>query len=107
MNGVYKQILMNEIQNANSVLIQADEMTDISCMSQFVILLRCVKCNSPVEGFHSFYQVQNRMVKGLAPFLKQELALAILSIHKDVIADTPRFNQKVIELFASQKNRRG
>jgi hypothetical protein len=34
-------------------------------------------------------------------------ALAVLSIHKDVIADTLRFNQKVIELFASQKNRRG
>jgi hypothetical protein len=34
-------------------------------------------------------------------------ALAVLSIHKDVIADTPRFSQNVIELFASQKNRRG
>jgi hypothetical protein len=43
----------------------------------------------------------------LAPILKQELALAVLSIHKDVIADTPWFNQNVIELFASQKNRRG
>jgi hypothetical protein len=30
--------------------------------------------------------------------------LAILRIHKDVIAYTPRFSQKVIELFASQKN---
>jgi hypothetical protein len=34
-------------------------------------------------------------------------ALAVLNIHNDVIADTPRFNQKVIELLASQKNRRG
>jgi hypothetical protein len=34
-------------------------------------------------------------------------ALAVPSIHKDVIADTSRLNQKVIELFASQKNRRG
>jgi hypothetical protein len=34
-------------------------------------------------------------------------ALAVLSIHKDVIADTPRFNQKETELFASQKNRKG
>jgi hypothetical protein len=31
-------------------------------------------------------------------------ALAVLSIHKDVIADTPRFIQKVIELLTSQKN---
>jgi hypothetical protein len=76
-------------------------------MSQFVILLRYVKRDGPVDRFHSLVQVQNRTAKGLAPFLKQELALSVLSIHKDVIADTPRFNQKVIELFASQKNRKG
>jgi len=34
-------------------------------------------------------------------------AVAVLSIHKDVIADTTRFNRSGIELFASQKNRRG
>jgi hypothetical protein len=33
-------------------------------------------------------------------------ALAVLSIHKDMIAEIPAFNQKVIDLFASQKNRR-
>jgi predicted nucleotidyltransferase len=37
MYEVYKQTLMEEIQNANFVSIQADETTDISCMSQFVI----------------------------------------------------------------------
>jgi hypothetical protein len=104
MYEVYKQTLTEEIQNANFVSIQADETTDISCMSQFVILLQYVKRDGPVERFHSFVQVQNRTAKGLASVLKQELALAVLSIHKDVIADTPRFNQKVIELFASQTN---
>jgi hypothetical protein len=34
-------------------------------------------------------------------------ALAVLGIHKDVISDTPRINQKVVELFESQKNQRG
>jgi hypothetical protein len=58
-----------------------------------------------LEDFISFVQVQNRTAKGLAPVLTQELALAVLSIHKDLIADTPRFNQKEIELSASQKNR--
>jgi hypothetical protein len=106
MYEVYKQTLIKEIQNANFVSIQADETTDISCMSQYVILLRYVKRDSPVERFHSFVQVQNRTAKGLASVLKQESALAVLSIHKDVTADTPRFNQKVIELFGSQKNRR-
>jgi hypothetical protein len=32
-------------------------------------------------------------------------ALAVLSIHKDMIAEIPAFNQKVIDLFASQENR--
>jgi hypothetical protein len=75
-------------------------------MSQFVILLRYVKRGGPVDRFNSFVQVQIRTAECLASFLKQELALAFMSIHKEVIADTPRFNQKVIELFASQKNRR-
>jgi hypothetical protein len=97
MYEVYKQILTEEIQNANFVSIQADETTNISCMSQFVILLRYVKRDSPVERFHSFVQVQNRTAKGLASVLKQELALDVLSIHKDVISDTSRFNHKIIE----------
>jgi hypothetical protein len=70
MNEVYKQTLMVEIQNANFVSIQADKTTDISCMSQFVVLLRYVKRDGPVERFHSFVQVQNRTAKGLAPVLK-------------------------------------
>jgi hypothetical protein len=76
-------------------------LTFHACLSLF--LLRYVKRDGPVERLHSFVHVQNRTAKGLAPVLKQELAVAVLSIHKDVIADTPRFNQKVIE-FASQKN---
>jgi hypothetical protein len=106
MYEVYKQTLVEEIQNANILSIEADETTDISCTSQCVILLRYVKRYGPVERFHSFVQVQNRTAEGSASVLKQNW-LSFLSIHKDVIADTPRLNQKVIELFASQKNRRG
>jgi hypothetical protein len=98
---------MEEMQNANFASIEADETTDISCTSQCVILLRYVKRDGPVERFNSFVQVKNRTAEGLTSVLKQELALSVLSIHKDVIADTPRFNQKVIELFSSQKNQRG
>jgi hypothetical protein len=60
-----------------------------------------------LKDFIPLFQVQNRTAKGLASVLEQELALAVLSSYKDVIADTPRFNQKVIELFSTQKNRRG
>jgi hypothetical protein len=48
---VYKQTLVEEIQNINFVSIQTDETTGISRMSQFFILLRYVKCDSPVERF--------------------------------------------------------
>jgi hypothetical protein len=68
MYEVYKQTLIEEIQNANFVSIQADETTEISRMSQFVILLRYVKCDGPVERFHSFVQVQNRKAEGWRQF---------------------------------------
>jgi hypothetical protein len=43
----------------------------------------------------------------MASVLKQELALAVLSIHKDVIADTSRFNQKVIRVVCiSEKSKK-
>jgi hypothetical protein len=59
---------------------------------QFVILLQYVKRDGPVDRFNSFVQVQTPTAESLASVLKQELVLAFLSIHKDVIADTPRFN---------------
>jgi hypothetical protein len=45
---------MQEIQNSNFVSIQADEMTDILCMSEFVILLPYVRHDDPVEKFNCF-----------------------------------------------------
>jgi hypothetical protein len=97
MNEAYKQTLMEEIQNANFVSIQANKMTDISCHVSVCHIAVYVKCDGPNERLHSFVHVQNRTAKGLTPVLNQQLALAILSIHNDVIADTPRFNQKVIK----------
>jgi hypothetical protein len=43
MYEVYMQALLEEIQNVNFISVQADEMTDILCMSQSVILLQYVK----------------------------------------------------------------
>jgi hypothetical protein len=74
MYEVYKQTLMEEIQNAYFVSIQADEMTDTSCRSQSAILLWYVKQDGLVERFHSFVQVQNPRAECLAHVLKQELA---------------------------------
>jgi hypothetical protein len=73
MNEVYRQTLMEEIQNSNFVSIQADETTDISYMSQFVILLQYVKRDGPVERLHSFVKVQNRTAEGLASSFKTRI----------------------------------
>jgi hypothetical protein len=48
MYVVYNQTLMEEIQNANFVSIQAYEMTGILCRSQFVLLLWYVEHNDLV-----------------------------------------------------------
>jgi hypothetical protein len=66
--------MMEEIKNAEFVRIQTDETTDILCMSQFVLLLRYVKRDGPVERFNSFVPVQNFMVECFASVWQQELA---------------------------------
>jgi hypothetical protein len=55
MCEVYKLTLMEEFQNVDFVSIQADDITDILCIPQFVILLRYVKLDGPVERFYSFF----------------------------------------------------
>jgi hypothetical protein len=44
--------------------VQADETTDISSLSQFVILLRFVKGSAPVETILSFVNVEDRTADG-------------------------------------------
>jgi hypothetical protein len=65
MYEIYEQTLMEQIQNTNFSSIEADKITDI------VVLLQYVKYDGPVERFSSFLQVQNYMVGGLPSFLKQ------------------------------------
>lgn len=43
MYQVYIEELIKEINDATFVSVQADETTDITCRSQFVIILRCIK----------------------------------------------------------------
>ena len=49
MYQVYFDELKNDINNLNFVAIQADETTDVSCVSQFVIILRFVKDHKPIR----------------------------------------------------------
>jgi hypothetical protein len=106
MYEVYKQTLMEKIQNANFVSIQADETTDISCMSKFVILLRYVKCDGPVEIFNSFVQVQNRKIRRFGVSFKTGIGSGFSEYPQGCSCRLSEIQPELIELFTSQKNRR-
>ena len=46
--NVYTEEITREIKNSSYVSVQADETIDISCKSQFVIIVRYVKDFEPV-----------------------------------------------------------
>jgi hypothetical protein len=76
--AVYKETVQQEIQNAKYVAVQADETSDVSCMSQLVILLRYVNSSGPVDRFISFVHIHDRTSEGFASVLKQEFFLVCL-----------------------------
>lgn len=73
MYQVYIQESVKDINTATFVSVQADETTDIACKSQFVIILRYIKENKPVERFLSFENVHDRTARGLSEVLKKSL----------------------------------
>ncbi len=75
MYSIYLNEIKNDIENVNFVSVQADETTDITCVSQFVILLRYVKNNRPVERFSAFVKVNDRTSNGLFLVLKEHLKM--------------------------------
>lgn len=75
MYTVYINEVKGELDSANYVSLQADETTDVSCKSQFVIVLRYVKNTRPVERFISFVDVRDRTAHGLTTVLLHELEL--------------------------------
>ena len=66
--------------------MQADETTDISCKSQFVIVVRYVKDFEPVERFLKFVELQDRTANGLTQALKENLDS--LNLESKLIAQT-------------------
>jgi hypothetical protein len=86
MYKVYIEELINDIKAANYVSLQADETTDISCRSQFVIILRYIKGYKPVERFLSFEAVRDRTATGLSEVLKK--TLQPFNVEKKLIAQT-------------------
>ena len=73
MLNVYTEEITREIKNSSYVSVQADETTDISWKSQFVIIVRYVKDCKPVERFLKFIQLQNRTANELNQALTENL----------------------------------
>ena len=73
MLKVYTEEITREIKNSSYVSVQADETTDISCKSQFVIIVGLVKDFEPVERFLKFVELKERTANGLTQALKKNL----------------------------------
>lgn len=73
MYSVYLEELKIDLHNVDFVSVQADETTDITCKSQFVIVLRYVKGSNSVERFVCFVDVLDRTGQGLFEVLKNTL----------------------------------
>ena len=73
MLKVYTEKITREIKNSSYVSVQADETTDISCKSQFVIIVRYVKDFEPVERFLKFFELQDKTSNRLSQALKENL----------------------------------
>ena len=65
--------LKKDISAIDFVAVQANETTDITCCSQFVIILRFIKGCKPVERFLSFEPVHDHTASGLSKVLKKSL----------------------------------
>ena len=81
---VYTEKITREIKNSSYVSVQADETTDISRKSQFVIIVCFVKDFKPVEKFFKFVELQDRTANGLTQALKENLDL--LNLESKLIA---------------------
>lgn len=68
---VYIEEVINDINDANYVSLQVDEITDLTCQNQYAIILRYIKGFKPVERFISFEAVHDRTVNGLSEVLKK------------------------------------
>ena len=70
---VYTKEITREIKNSCYVSVKADETTDISCKSQFVIVVHYVMDFKPVKRFLKFVELQDKTANGLTQALKKNL----------------------------------
>ena len=71
--SVYYSELKMDVSKSKFVSVQADEATDLSHGSQFVVILRFVKENKAVERFVKYIDIDDRTAAGLSKVLKTVL----------------------------------
>lgn len=64
INEVHIDHLKAAIQGSIFVSVKADETTDISCQSQFVVVLPFIENGVPEENFLKFVNVSDRTARG-------------------------------------------
>lgn len=64
--SVYSEFILEEVRSAPFLSVQADEATDIVRVSQFVIVLRFLKDDLPVERFVKYVHITDRTGAGLS-----------------------------------------
>lgn len=87
--------------------INENELTDVLsevCKVLEIVLVTPVATAEAERCFSTLNRIKTFLRNSM---LQERLnALAVLSVHKEYISEIPAFNQKVIETFARQKNRR-
>ena len=71
MFGTYREHMAEEIRKTSFVSVQADETTDVSNMSQFVIILRYVVGDKVQERLYGFEVTTDRSSSGLNELIKR------------------------------------
>lgn len=65
-----------EINKSEFISVQADDTTDVSCKSQFTIIVRYIVDNEIKERFLGFFDVsENKKAEGLANLILSELSI--------------------------------
>ena len=73
MFSIYRKEVEKEVQEASFVSIQADDTTDVSCVTQSVLILRYMKNKKIVERFHGFLQPLETTAAGLSDMILIEI----------------------------------
>ena len=73
MYQVYQETLIEDVNKAMFVSVQADESSDVSNKTQLVIVLRLVRDSQVVEHFHGFQQLTERSAYGITQCILQAL----------------------------------